>query len=152
MVFKILIVEDNKHKRDRVTSVVKNKIFEADIDYAYSFTSGSNQSTNYQYDLIILDISLPTYDKIGNESGGRFRTFGGKEIARKIKRRGIKTNLIFITQYEAFSDKGRSYSLAELENDIRTEHGEQCLDLIYYDSSKSVWKEKLIEALNGTRS
>nr|WP_294863772.1 response regulator [uncultured Pseudogulbenkiania sp.] len=143
----ILFVEDSPLKRDRVSSFIREIIPNVIIDEANSFSTGSQKITSINYDLIILDISLPTYDRGGVESGGRFRAFGGKELARKIMRRQKKARIVFITQYESFSDKESSHSLESLESELKIDCGENFLGLIYYDSSKSVWKEKLSKIL-----
>ena len=145
---RILIVEDNNHKRDNVISFIKDIINNVIIDEAYSFTSGCQKAFAKDYDLIIIDMSLPTYDKTTTENGGKFRPFGGREIARKIIRKKLKLKMIFITQYKSFSDKGRSKSLDALKDELKDEYGDQYISLIYYDSSMSIWKDNLQTAIN----
>ncbi len=102
------------------------------------------------YSLVLLDISLPTYDKVGSESGGRFRTFAGREIARKIIRSGSSTKILFITQYSAFSDRGTSFTFDGLKSELAKECGENFAGMVFYDSSQSAWKDeafKIITAL-----
>lgn len=144
---KILIVEDNNHKRGRVIGFLAEKFPAYTIVEAHSFTAGCQRITEAEYDFILLDMSLPTYDKSATESGGRFRTFGGREIARKIIRRKIQSKILFITQYESFSERGQSQTLENLDSELSIECGEAYLGIIYYDSSKSIWKEKISIAL-----
>lgn len=144
-----LIVEDNYHKRERVISFLKEKMPECKIVEAHSFTAGCQRVLEGDFSVVLMDMSLPTYDKSPTESGGRFRTFGGREISRKIIRRGIDTKIIFITQYESFSDRGHSQSLESLNDELRGECGEAYLGLVHYDSSKSLWKDKLLQFLAG---
>lgn len=141
---KILFVEDNAYKRIRVVEFLKSLPYELSIDEAYSFASGS-QKLHEEYSLVILDVSLPTYDKDSHGSGGRFRPFGGRELARKIIRRNIDAYVLFITQYEAFSDKETSISFDELRIELSRECGDKFLGLIHYDSSKTAWKENITE-------
>jgi DNA-binding NarL/FixJ family response regulator len=140
------LVEDNYHKRQKVTDFIRQNYNDSKIREAYSFTSGSKAALEEEYDLVILDISLPTYDKVGNESGGRKRMFGGREIARKLIRRRSEIRVVFITQYDAFSDGGFSLSFDELGVVLKEECGNSYLGLIHYDSSKSAWKELLVVA------
>jgi len=138
-----MLVEDNDHKRERVTTYIREILPSADLLEGNSYASGCQLAERDDYDLIILDISLPTYDRAAGEGGGRFRPFGGREIARKIRRRGSGAKILFVTQYQAFSDRGNSYSFEELEMRLREECGENFLALIYFDSSKSQWKSEL---------
>lgn len=149
MTIEILIVEDNYHKRERVILFLKEKIPNCIITEAHSFTAGCQCVLDGQFAIVLMDMSLPTYDKSPTESGGRFRTFGGREISRKIIRRGINTKIIFITQYESFSDKGRSQSLEDLNQELKEECGTHYLGLAHYDSSKSLWKEQITQYLSG---
>lgn len=144
----ILIVEDNSHKREKVVDYILQLLPEAEIDEAYSFSSGGKLATENSYDLILLDISLPTYDKTESDTGGRNRAFGGHEIARKIIRRKLKTNIIFITQFDSFSDQDRSHSIDSLETLLKNDCGDNYIGLVRYDSSRYSWKEKLGELLD----
>lgn len=147
MPLSMLLVEDNSHKRDRIVSFIKEKFPEAIIEEAHSFSSGCKLVMEKEYLMVVLDISLPTYDRSSSEPGGRNRPFGGREIARKIIRRNINTKIIFITQFDSFSDKGRSHSISSLRSQLEDECGSQFLGLIHYDSSKISWKEELSSSL-----
>lgn len=144
---KLLIVEDNSHKREKVIDYILELLPDAIIDQAHSFSSGSKLAIDNDYDTIILDISLPTYDKTENDTGGRNRAFGGHEIARKIIRRKLRTNIIFITQFDSFSDQDRSHSIDSLEELLKNDCGDNFIGLVRYDSSKYSWKETLSEFL-----
>ncbi|CAN7326352.1 hypothetical protein [Acidovorax sp. LjRoot117] len=143
MSLNILLIEDNPHKLQRVLDFLKQRTESLQITEARSFSSGSQALTNITFDLVIADISLPTYDKSPTESGGRFRALGGREIARKISRAGKGERVVFITQYESFGDKGLSYTFHELSDMLSSDLGAQFLGMIYYDSSMSTWKEQL---------
>ena len=152
MPIKLLIVEDNNHKRERVIAFLKDKIPDCLIVEAHSFTAGCQRVAEESFSIVLMDMSLPTYDKSPTESGGRFRTFGGREISRKIVRRNIDTKIIFITQYESFSDRGRSQSLESLNEELREECGDSYLGLVHNDSSKSLWKDKILQYIRDLSS
>lgn len=139
----ILFVEDNPHKRARTAEFVTSLHTDIHIVEAWSFTSGCQALEQKEYPLVLLDISLPTYDRIGSESGGRFRTFAGREIARKIIRSGASTQILFITQYGSFSDRGTSYSFEGLKSELARECGRNFAGMVFYDSSKSAWKDEI---------
>lgn len=143
----ILIVEDNNHKRGKIITFLTENFPTWAVVEAHSFTAGCQRVLENVYDVILLDMSLPTYDKSATESGGRFRTFGGREIARKIIRRKIESKILFITQFESFSERGHSQTLTTIDDELRIECGDAYLGLIYYDSSQSIWKEKISAAL-----
>ncbi|WP_116744324.1 response regulator [Janthinobacterium sp. 78] len=147
MSLEILFIEDNPHKRLRTAEFVTSLNSKINITEACSFTSGIQALENKNFPLILLDISLPTYDKIASEAGGRFRTLAGREIARKIMREKINSKIIFITQYATFSDKGASYTFEELKIELSKECGPQFAGMVFYDSSQSAWKETIMKVI-----
>lgn len=149
MPFKILLVEDSPHKASKVIEYINTLNLNISITHNLSFSSGSKAVENDVYDLILLDLSLPTYDKVGSESGGRFRTFGGREIARKAFRNKKTTKILFITQYSAFSDKGKSYSFEGYKTDLANDKNINFGGMILYHSASSSWKDSLLKALKG---
>lgn len=106
----ILVVEDNEYKRKRIVEVIKSDFNDCIVTESYSFTSAWKFISEHVFDVILLDMSLPTFDKTDSDPGGVFRIFGGKELARKMGKRNVKSKFIFITQYKSFSDNINSYS------------------------------------------
>lgn len=147
MRFNLLLVEDNGHKRDRIVSFLLELFPEWDVVQANSFTEGSRAVLERYFHVILMDMSLPTYEKKGNESGGRFRTFGGREIARKALRRDERVRILFVTQYEAFSDQGSSKSFESIDLELKLECGDRYAGLVHFDSSKTAWKERISNLL-----
>lgn len=146
---KILFVEDNTHKRTRVIECINSIDPTIIVDEAWSFTSGCQKIQESQYDLLLLDISLPTFDRTSTDSGGRFRVFGGREIARKVLLHNFETTVAFITQFNAFSDKGNSYTFEALQEKVSSELKEKYLGMIYYNSSISTWRDELTKIVKG---
>lgn len=146
MANEILLVEDSDHKRVRVLELIRDVCPGVEIVEARSFNSGARAIDGVAFDLVIMDMSLPTYDRSATESGGKFRALGGRELARKIVRRGQKSKIIFFTQYDAFSGPD-SHTLDSLRGLLSKECGDNFHSLIYYDSSSSSWRDQLISAL-----
>jgi len=144
---RILFVEDNAHKRSRVIESINSIDSSINVFEAWSFTSGCQKIEVESYDLLLLDVSLPTYDRSGAESGGRFRVFGGREIARKVFRNHLSCKIAFITQFNSFSDKGNSYTFEALQNEIASELDGKYLGMIYYNSAISTWRDELAKIL-----
>lgn len=145
---RLLIVEDNPYKRERVLTFVAERFPHFEIHCALSFNSGCREIEQHVFDVVVMDMSLPTFDKSQTDSGGRFRPFGGRELARKIVRRELNTKVVFLTQYQSFSDKNRSQSLDALSSELKQECGASYLGSIVYDSSKSAWRDELERALS----
>ena len=147
MIRETLLIEDNSHKRSKITEFIHSLCLPISLDDARSFSSGCKKFESRNYEIILADISLPTYDKADIESGGKFRPFAGREIARKISRLNLSCTIIFITQYKAFSDRGMSYSFDDLKEILKTECAGRFGGMVYYDPSQYGWKEQLKIAL-----
>lgn len=149
MIIHILLIEDNMHKRERILGYLKSSGHLIAVKEAYSFTSGFRAMTDgAKYDLVIMDMSLPTYDKSSTESGGRFRTLGGREVARKARRKGIDFPILFLTQYNAFSEGDVSHTLETMDGELRGEFGKCYLGIVQYDSSQTLWKDGIGDAMD----
>ncbi|MBN25496.1 MAG: response regulator [Alteromonadaceae bacterium] len=140
---KILVVEDNPHKLNKIVDSIKSNDIEVQIDICRSFTSGWNEIKDNHFDLICLDMSLPTFDESETESGGRLRIFGGKELAKKMKRKKIEAKYIFITHYKSFSDNHKTYTFEELKSELLNDYKNKCLGVIFYHNKISSWRDEL---------
>ena len=140
---KIIMIEDNEHKRRKLTELMKSIDSSIIISEANSYTTGLEMCISSTYDLLILDMSMPTYDKSNSESGGRFRTYGGKEIIRQLKRKKRNIPFIIVSQYPKFSEDSKTVSLQELGELLKNTSPEYYLETIFYDTSSSIWKKDL---------
>ena len=149
MTNKILIVEDNQYKREKIIAVISEHYKDMIVTESHSFTSGWQEAKKGIYDLICLDMSLPTFDKSKVSGGGEFRPFGGKELARKIKRRNIDSKFIVITQYKNFSDDNSSSTFESLRSELFSDYSDYCLSVIFYSNKTSDWKLELLKIVKG---
>lgn len=146
-IMKVLVIEDNDYKREKVTTFLKEEFEKITIDEAYSYSSGLDKVLSENYDFLVLDMSLPSFDKKDTENGGRFRTYGGKEIARKMKRKKIKTPFAILTHYSSFSDDSGDTSLDSLIQQLREQNEEWFVGAVYYSGAESSWKIQLKEKI-----
>lgn len=147
MEHKILLIEDNPHKQSRILEFLRGFDEKLQIHTALSFTSGCKIAESETFDLVILDISLPTYDRSPSDSGGRFRILGGREIARKLARKGTTPQMFFLSQYSSFSDKGISYTFESLSAELAMECGSAFRGMIFFETTSSRWKQALEKVL-----
>ena len=115
---KILIVEDNPKKLNNLKTWIKSKVTDVFIKEAISYTSGVREIYNNCWDLIFLDMSLPTYDVTPQEQGGDKKPLAGKEILRRMSYKKIYIPVIIITQFDTFGDK--EISIDSLNEEFRT--------------------------------
>lgn len=138
---KILLVEDNHFKREKVLEFLR-QLPEIKLEEAASYNRGLTAAASTEFDLVVLDMSMPTFDRTETERGGRFRVFGAKEIVSRLKRQNKLSPFVILTGYSQFSDEKDSFNLSQI-HDLFTLYDEYYLGTIYFDSASSVWKQEL---------
>jgi CheY-like chemotaxis protein len=142
---KIWLVEDDGFKRDKLRAVLRELFPESDIEEARSAKSAFNLLGNGLPNLVVLDMSLPTFDIGPTEPGGRPQGFGGVEVLREMERRDITAPVVVVTQYAFFGEE--RVNLGELTRQLREEHGERFVELVYYESASEEWKVSFQDAI-----
>lgn len=143
----ILVVEDDLRKGDAIVAVLQSEAGGAQIKLVRSYQSGIRSISESIPDLLILDMSLPNYDASPGRRSGKPRPLGGFEIMRKIRRRGLQTRAVVITQLDHFGDGGLEYDFEGLNKKCYDEFPGTFLGSIYYAQSSSDWKVKLIDVV-----
>ncbi|TKA18210.1 response regulator [Xanthomonas euvesicatoria] len=149
---KILIADDEEPKLCSIVDWLA--VFDSS---SQRITSRSVRSTidsilNEMPDLVLLDMSLPTFDIGSGENGGRPQGFGGIEVLRNLEFYEVKTKVIVVTQYEAFDENGKQVDLRVLRERLKKENPDVFLDCVYYNAVSDAWKTELgyhIEKLQG---
>ncbi|MFV7514636.1 response regulator [Stenotrophomonas geniculata] len=144
----LLLVEDSDYKRTRISEFLSLNFSGLSVDVAVSFNSGARLLDSKDYDVVLMDMSLPTFDITSTESGGRFRALGGRELARRISRRGRSSRIVFVTQFNSFSDDVHSHSLKSLSDTLREDCGDLFAGVVYYDGAVAAWKDELLDILS----
>jgi CheY-like chemotaxis protein len=132
------LIEDDGFKRDKLRAALLELFSDAAILEARSAKAAFTLLSQGNPDLVILDMSLPTFDIGPNESGGRPQVFGGVEVLREMERREIVVPVVIVTQYEVFGEE--RVGIKELTNRLREEHGDIFVDLVYYETASEMWK------------
>lgn len=111
---RILIIEDSKDKYEKIRNYILTILPNIEIVLRMSYNSGVLEIKRNNYDLLLLDMTLPTFDIAEFESGGEPRSFGGIDIIKQIKRYKKELKTIVITQFEHFGQENKN--LGDLEN------------------------------------
>lgn len=142
---KILIVEDNKNKLLRLKEFIAGmKLSEkVEITEANSFTSGIRRVSEKCWDVIILDMSLPTYDITHRENGGDKKPVAGKEIMKRMIHRNILIPVIIVTQFETFGENKMTLDI--LNEEFENEFKKVWRGTIFYEGDE--WQDDLDQIL-----
>jgi CheY-like chemotaxis protein len=148
----IILIEDDPQKAERVSVALRELIADASIELCKSYQSGSRalEATD-QVDLVVLDMSLPTFDPIPDQRSGRPRPLGGYDLMRRAKRAGKKCPVIVLTALENFGSGDRTFSFSELKSLCQSDFPDMFRVAIYYSQSTASWREELAAATSEFR-
>lgn len=103
---KILFIEDDQYKMEKIKSFLENEFSNIELTIRTSFHGGFEEIVDNPilYDLILLDMSMQNYDMSPFEAGGDPAPLAGKSILTQMYLREINTNVVVVTMYKDFQD------------------------------------------------
>jgi CheY-like chemotaxis protein len=143
----ILIIEDDENKQVQIRNLISKMFSESKILLAKSYHSGLLSILDNSPDLILLDMTMPTYDIDTNEDGGRPQHFAGREILRQMDRRKVNIPVIIITQFDVFGDGPNELTRTQLDNQLRRDHSRNYQGTVYYNAANNAWERELQDRL-----
>jgi response regulator len=142
---KILIIEDDKNKRNQIIERLSGYFPDLEFIVKSSFQQGVKTLRSSSFDILLLDMTLPTFDIDINSSGGKIRNFAGMDILDVMQQRKIVLKTIVITQYESFGEE--LVTISQMKDILRERYNKNFVDIIYYSSSSKSWFESLKKLL-----
>jgi DNA-binding response OmpR family regulator len=148
---RILLIEDDTHKATHISSHLYDKL-QGDIfiTTVRSYQSGLQAVMTEPWDVVLLDMSLPTYDITPTEDGYRFDAFAGRSILSEMKRKNVVCRVIVITQYNTLGEGQDRVTLDELSQQLKDTFPDSYKGAVYYSSSETNWKDALIALMGRT--
>jgi len=142
----LLLIEDNDLKKEKILAFIFESFPDINVTTASSYNTAMTLALDNVYDLMILDMSIPTYEKNENNRGGRFRVFGGREIAQRLKKMKKLPNFLVLTGYKDFKNDIEKITFEQLA-EIMSKIDHSFLGMIHYESASSKWKSETLLAI-----
>lgn len=143
MTLKILIVEDIETKRLSIQQLISALVPSAEFHFAASVKSAINILDSQFFSLVLLDMSLPTFDLGRSEGGGTPRPKGGMELFAHLDGSGVEVPVIVVSAYGTLEEKGAMVSLDEISERLKRDFPNLFVGSVLYDSVYTVWAEEL---------
>ena len=141
----ILYVEDEEVKAKEVLASLDER---NNVDFRKSLSGGLCAIQEKQYDLVLLDMSLPLYDYDSeDEDESDFETFAGIDILEELIRKSRNGKVVIITAFDILGEGENEITMLQLNENLQEEYNEIYLGLIYYDSSSLEWRRSLQKIL-----
>lgn len=140
---KILLVEDTKRKSDRIEAFLNDTYSERGIEIVKkeSYHSASKEIFDHgdEYFVILLDMTMSTFDATNGENGGEPEPVAGKRILNGMYLREIMTKVIVVTMHNIFGGQ----KLNSLIEELKKLFPDNYYDYIFFAFNSEDWKKKL---------
>jgi DNA-binding NarL/FixJ family response regulator len=145
---RILLVEDDEVKRTQLLDFLKATFPSSYVHTARSLKSGLHAVIKGGVDVILLDMTMSTFDISLDEDGGRPQAYAGRELLRQMNRRQIFTPVIVVTQLDRFGQgTPEDLTIEALDAQLRQAYPDIYTGHVYYDAAVSGWQEHLAAGL-----
>jgi DNA-binding NarL/FixJ family response regulator len=145
----VMLIEDNQLKADRITGFLSEAFDVVDTPLYRSYQSGLKAALTDTPDLILLDMTLPTFDAEPGKREGRPRSMGGRELMRKLSRRNVSTKIIVVSQFISFGEGTDAITFDELMSLCQQEFPESFCGGVYYHATSDEWMTELERLIKG---
>ncbi|SAK92952.1 Response regulator receiver domain protein [Caballeronia catudaia] len=146
------VIEDSPAKAAAILQFLAGHYPDASAELFASFQSGLKQVESSTPQLIILDMTLPTFDRVPNGREGRARPLGGYDLLRKLRRRSLNCKVIVVTQLETFGEGEDKITFAEITSICQREFPGLFVGSVYFDQGSVNWQEQLASLIDNVRS
>lgn len=138
---RILLVEDYEEKAKDIRKFLKEKFPKVKVFNCTSYNSAQEMifEAEKEYDLILLDMSMSTFDLNDDASGGLPEPAAGQNILEGMYLRNISTPVIVVTMYNVFGRK----ELATFDKELKDQYPDNYRSYVYYSAQKGDWRNIL---------
>lgn len=143
---KILIIEDEQKKLDNLKDFLKGEFPNIEVNEKRSYNSALKEiiERHNDYCLILLDMSMTTYDVSVEESGGIPEPLAGENILDTMFLYEISTKVIVVTMYESFAGK----KLKAFDCELKENYPDNYCGYVFFSHKTTDWKLELKKILN----
>jgi DNA-binding NarL/FixJ family response regulator len=139
----VLVIEDDPNKLVQITSFLRAERPKWIVEERHSYQSGLKAALLHRPTVLLLDMTMPTYDDAGQESGGRERRYAGEQILMYLQRKKLVSAAVIVTQFERFGDDSEQVTLVELSQRLQKSFPQLYKGTVFYQAAGSAWRSEL---------
>lgn len=145
--YDVLLIEDDPYKQDLIETTINGIRRDAVITLARSVHQAVQQMRVGPYNLIVLDIDLPSHE--GRPGGAQpiSQTSGGVELLLELSYYERDDPVVIVTQYPEIEFDDRQIPLAKFRQEIASSVTVNIVDVIYFSARDVVWRQRLGKVL-----
>lgn len=146
MSLKILLIEDDKKKIEDISTYIMEKYPKGKLTIEKSFRDGLKQIKDFEFDILLLDMTIPKWGDSVVGGSIEYENFGGFNIMKEMKRKNRTLPTILITMFNEFG-VGDNFLSLETINNLCEKQFDFYKGLVFYSSKNENWKTSLNELL-----
>lgn len=147
----IFIVEDDALKAESVRSFLNELADDIEVRVYRSYQSGLLALQQQTPDLVVLDMTLPTYDRSPNQRVGRLRALGGYDLLRKLALKRQNTNSVVLTMLSVFGEDDEQVTFDDMAEKCINEFAGSYKGAIFFEIDDSGWRTELARVVQDIR-
>lgn len=140
---KVLIIEDDDYKERNIKKYVNKKYVIKKIDIALSLAEAIDAIDNEEYDLIFVDMAIPSHTAQQGEGAPLSLLTGGIDILLELADMKRSDKCVVLTQHPSIEISGEHYPLDEAPTRFKTLLNCDVLACIHYIEEDSSWTTEL---------
>lgn len=143
---KALIIEDGASKLQSARIALAGW----EIEVASSVNAAKMLIRKNSYDLLVVDMNLPTFDMDTGESG-RIQHDGGISLMKYARNFQTQAKYILFTQYDNLVIEGEVVSLRDITVQLTARHQNSFLGSVLYNSENDRWMSDFANLLKESK-
>jgi len=143
----VLLIEDEVHKRDEMIQCVR-EVYGSPPEMVDSVRSAVLKVMEVDFDLIILDMALPTFGESAiDKLKGHDQAQGGIEVLRALKLREKSSKIIIVTQYPDFYIGPTKVKLKDASEIVYEKYKQKVLAGVLYKYKSKATLQRIMSIL-----
>lgn len=144
---KILLIEDDPFKEEPIKRALKFVHLDSDISVGRSVQEAIEYIRSNCYNLIVLDISLPSHESLPGGAQPIPQPSGGVEILLDLAYEERRDKIVIVTQYPEIEFNGQFYPLVKFPKTLKKSINVNLTAIILFNTQTSEWKEPFKKAV-----
>lgn len=144
---RVLLVEDDEHKRVSIVSALDACNVPLEVVIAESLYTGIQSIGEVEYDLVVLDMAIPSHPPVPGEGSPVSFNTGGLDILLELDSRGRNDRCIVITQFPEIEISQVFHPVEDASVAIEKELGYKVIDCIAYSGVDGDWLKQFSDLL-----
>lgn len=143
---KILLIEDMPRKAESIKGVLSSQFPKIELFEESSYHAAIENISEHgnEYDIILLDMSMNTFNVSVEENGGIPEPFAGVRILEKLFLNEIDTKVIVISMYHKIEGK----DFKEIGDELMEQYPNLYEGFVLFAFDRNDWKLKLINLIS----